>query len=77
MSRIFAFSDGLSSGELAGHARGARRRVDGAFKDADGLPLELIASRLPDEEAFYREDAGAGLVDHRDDVLGARSSRRA
>ena len=24
------------------------------FKDAEGLPLELIASRLPEEEAFFR-----------------------
>ncbi len=24
------------------------------FKDAEGLPLELIAARLPDEEGFYR-----------------------
>jgi Xaa-Pro aminopeptidase len=25
------------------------------FKDAEGLPLELVASRLPEEEAFYRK----------------------
>ena len=25
------------------------------FKDAEGLPLELIASRLPEEEAFFQK----------------------
>ena len=29
--------------------------LDGAFRNAEGLPLELIASRLPEEEAFYAQ----------------------
>ena len=55
-STVFAFTDGLSSGELQGMSDGARRDVDVAkFRDAEGLPLELIASRLPEEEAFFEK----------------------
>ena len=52
-SRVFAFSDGLSSGELAGMREALGERWTVRFKDAEGLPLELIASRLPEEEAFF------------------------
>ena len=53
-SKVFAFSDGLSSGELQGmtDALGA---WTSKFRDAEGLPLELIASRLPEEEAFFEK----------------------
>jgi Xaa-Pro aminopeptidase len=53
-STIFAFSDGLSSGELAGMSAALGSEWTGRFKDAERLPLELIASRLPEEEEFYR-----------------------
>src|SRR4029079_9718405 len=53
-STVFAFSDGLSSGELAGMSAALGDRWTTRFKDAEGLPLELIASRLPEEEVFYR-----------------------
>ena len=53
-STVFAFSDGLSSGELAGMAAALGPAWTSRFKDAEGLPLELIASRLPDEEVFYQ-----------------------
>jgi Xaa-Pro aminopeptidase len=53
-STVFAFSDGLSSGELAGMSAALGQSWTARFKDAEGLPLELIASRLPDEDAFYR-----------------------
>jgi Xaa-Pro aminopeptidase len=54
-SRVFAFSDGLSSGELAGMSEALGDKWTAKFKDAEGLPLELIASRLPEEEAFFRK----------------------
>jgi len=53
-STIFAFSDGLSSGELAGMSAALGSTWTSKFKDAERLPLELIASRLPEEEAFFR-----------------------
>ncbi len=53
-STVFAFSDGLTSGELQGMSAALGERWTVRFHDAEGLPLELIASRLPEEEAFYR-----------------------
>jgi Xaa-Pro aminopeptidase len=53
-STVFAFSDGLSSGEIKGMAAALGEPWTARFRDAEGLPLELIASRLPDEETFYR-----------------------
>jgi len=53
-STIFAFSDGLSSGELKGMSEALGTKWTAKFKDAEGLPLDLVAVRLPDEEAFYR-----------------------
>jgi Xaa-Pro aminopeptidase len=52
-STVFAFSDGLSSGELKGMSAALGDTWTSRFKDAEDLPLELIASRLPEEEAFY------------------------
>jgi len=54
-STIFAFSDGLSSGELKGMSAALGEAWTSRFKDAEGLPLELIASRLPEEEAFFEK----------------------
>jgi Xaa-Pro aminopeptidase len=54
-STVFAFSDGLSSGELAGMSAALGEKWTSMFRDAEGLPLELIASRLPEEEEFYRK----------------------
>ena len=53
-STVFAFSDGLSSGELQGMSAALGSEWTSRFRDAEGLPLELIASRLPDEEVFYQ-----------------------
>ena len=53
-STVFAFSDGLSSGELKGMSAALGDAWTSRFHDAEALPLELIASRLPEEEAFYR-----------------------
>lgn len=53
-STVFAFSDGLSSGELEGMSRALGETWTARYRNAEGLPLELIASRLPAEEAFFR-----------------------
>ena len=52
-STVFAFSDGLSSGELKGMSDALGARWTARFRDAEGLPLDLIAVRLPEEEAFF------------------------
>ena len=53
-STIFAFSDGLTSGELKGMSEALGDRWTSRFREAEGLPLELIASRLPEEEEFFK-----------------------
>ena len=53
-STVFAFSDGLTSGELQGMTAALGDTWTSRFKNAEGLPLELIASRLPEEEEFFR-----------------------
>jgi len=52
-SRIFAFSDGLSSGELEGMTEALGTKWTSRFKNAEGLPLDFIATRIPAEEVFY------------------------
>ena len=54
-SRVFAFTDGLSSGELEGMSEALGSAWVGRLKNAEALPLELIASRLPEEEAFFEK----------------------
>jgi hypothetical protein len=55
ISRTFAFSDGLSAGELEGMSEALGTRWTSRVKRAESLPLELIATRLPEEERFYKE----------------------
>jgi hypothetical protein len=50
---VFAFSDGLSSGELKGMTAALGDTWTARFRDADALPLDLLAVRLPEEEAFF------------------------
>jgi hypothetical protein len=57
-SRVFAFSDGLSSGEVEGMALSLGTEWTSRFRKAEELPLEFIASRIPEEEAFYRRLQG-------------------
>ncbi len=52
-SRVFAFADGLSSGELAGMSEALGSAWTSRFKPAEGLAVDFIATRLPEEEAFY------------------------
>ena len=54
-STVFAFSDGLTSGELKGMSAALGDTWTSRFKDAEALPLELIASRVPEEEAFFKK----------------------
>ena len=54
-STTFAFSDGLSSGELQGMSAALGPAWTSRFHDAERLPLELVASRLPEEEAFFEK----------------------
>ncbi|HUU34302.1 MAG TPA: M24 family metallopeptidase, partial [Vicinamibacterales bacterium] len=54
-SRVFAFTDGLSSGEFEGMSEALGSPWSTRLKNAEALPLELIASRLPDEEAFFEK----------------------
>lgn len=54
-STVFAFTDGLSSGELQGMTAALGATWSSKFRDAERLPLELIASRLPDEEVFFEQ----------------------
>jgi hypothetical protein len=52
-SRVFAFSDGLSSGELEGMRAALGPRWTSRFRPAEALPLELIATRVPGEAAMF------------------------
>ncbi len=54
-STVFAFSDGLTSGELKGMSAALGDTWTSRFKDAEALPLELIASRIPEEEVFFKK----------------------
>jgi Xaa-Pro aminopeptidase len=54
-SKVFAFDDGLSSGELQGMSEALGPAWTAKFRDAAGLPLDLIASRLPEEVAFFEK----------------------
>ena len=54
-SRVFAFSDGLSSGELEGMSAALGRKWTSRYRNAEALPLELIATRVPSERAFYEK----------------------
>ena len=68
-STVFAFSDGLSSGELKGMSAALGDEWTSKFKDAEGLPLELIAVAPAGGGSVLPPDAGARLVDDADDVL--------
>jgi hypothetical protein len=52
-SRVFAFSDGLSSGELEGMRAALGSRWTSRFRRAEALPMELIATRVPGEDSTF------------------------
>ena len=53
VSSDFAFGDGLSAGELEGMKRGIGETLAARLVPAGLLPVELIARRLPEEEATF------------------------
>ncbi len=55
VSRVFAFSDGLSAGEMEGMREALGAKWTSRFVRHDGLAVDLIATRLAEEAAFYRE----------------------
>lgn len=55
VSRIFAFSDGLSAGEMEGMREALGDRWASRFVRHDGLAVDFIATRLAEEAAFYRQ----------------------
>ena len=65
VSRVFAFSDGLSAGEMEGMREALGDKWTTRFVRHDGLALDLIATRLPDEAAFYKrmQEVAWGIID--------------
>jgi Xaa-Pro aminopeptidase len=55
ISRTFAFADGLSAGEYEGMRRALGPGWTKRFKRAEGLAVDLLAARLPDEQRFYHD----------------------
>ncbi len=53
VSRVFAFSDGVTAGEMEGMRDALGSKWTDRFVRHDGLALDLIATRLPVEAAFY------------------------
>ena len=70
-STVFAFSDGLSSGELEGmSARARRRRGRRGSSDAEGAAARADRVAAAGGGGVLPTHAGARLVDDADDVLG-------
>ena len=65
ISRTFAFSDGLSAGEYEGMSAALGPAWTKRFKRAEGLALDLIATRLPEEAEFYTrmQELVWGIID--------------
>jgi Xaa-Pro aminopeptidase len=55
ISRTSAFADGLSAGEYEGMREALGAKWTKRFKRAEGLPVDLIAARLPDEQRFFHD----------------------
>ncbi|WP_083765698.1 M24 family metallopeptidase [Gemmatimonas aurantiaca] len=54
-SRVFAFSDGLSSGEKEGMLEALGPAWASKVVNAEAMAVDLIAARQPEEEAVFRE----------------------
>jgi Xaa-Pro aminopeptidase len=65
VSRVFAFNDGLSAGELEGMKAALGPKWTARFKPADDLALDLIATRSPEEADTYKkmQQVVWGIVD--------------
>jgi Xaa-Pro aminopeptidase len=55
ISRVFAFSDGLSAGEWDGMREALGQPWVSRVKSTDGMALDLIATRIEEEEAVFRK----------------------
>jgi Xaa-Pro aminopeptidase len=55
VSRVFAFNDGLSAGELEGMKEALGPKLTARFKHADDLALDLIATRSSEEADTYKK----------------------
>ena len=54
ISRTFAFADGLSAGEYEGMREALGAPWTERFRRAEGLAVDFIATRLPEEEETFR-----------------------
>jgi Xaa-Pro aminopeptidase len=65
VSRVFAFNDGLSAGELEGMREALGPKWSAKFKHADDLALDMIATRLPEEADTYKsmQQVVWGIID--------------
>ncbi len=54
-SRVFAFADGLSSGERDGMQQALGADIVAKMVPAEALAVDMIASRQPEEEAAFHE----------------------
>ncbi len=54
-SKVWAFADGLTAGESEGMREALGAKWVSRLTTAEGLAIELIATRLPEEAEFYRE----------------------
>ncbi len=68
-STVFAFSDGLSSGELQGMSAALGEQMDDALPQRRGTSAGAHRVAASGRGTVLPPDAGAGLVDDRDDVL--------
>jgi Xaa-Pro aminopeptidase len=55
VSRVFAFNDGLSAGELEGMKEALGPKWTARLEHANDLALDLIATRLPEEADTYKQ----------------------
>ena len=65
ISRTWAFADGLSAGEYEGMTEALGPQWTTKIKRSEALAVDLIASRLPEEEAVYRrmQEIVWGIID--------------
>jgi Xaa-Pro aminopeptidase len=65
VSRIFAFNDGLTAGELEGMREALGPAWSAKLTSANDLALDFIATRLPEEATTYRamQEVVWGIID--------------
>ncbi|MCP3102632.1 aminopeptidase P family protein [Myxococcus sp. K15C18031901] len=71
VSRTFAFADGLSHGEYEGMAEALGPPWTQRFKPAEGLAVDLLAWRVPDEVRFFEDETKLAW-----DIIGTAFSRQ-